>query len=186
MKYEIDQSGKIEQTERDTVIACINGTEITIFLKKAEKRIIQKIFNTMDMHLLFPYLTFAALLALLIQKLQPKNKIIIDKEYIGHEILIEEKVTLYLEQLGVQNIPVLEFGHVGKLSAAHNLAYLVAVGKKEPDLVVNSKDVMEVIIGTKKDRSRLTQEWLPGDQRSTDHKSILPQKSKKVNKRRSR
>ncbi len=150
MSYQIDQSGKIEQTERNTVIACINSHQITIFLRKSEKRKLQQIFISLEMKKFFPYLTFAALLALLIKKLKPKTKIIIDKEYFGHEKLIEDKVKIYLEQLGEKSLPQIEFGHVGKLSKAHNLAYLVAVNKKKPDLTVNAKEVMAVILGTKK------------------------------------
>lgn len=150
MSYQIDQSGKIEQTERNTVIACINSQEITIFFKKSEKRKLQQIFISLDMKKFFPYLTFAALLALLINKLKPKTKIVIDKEYFGHEKLIEEKIEIYLQQLGKVSLPQIEFGHVGKLSKAHNLAYLVAVNKKKPNLTVNAKDVIEVILGTKK------------------------------------
>ncbi len=102
------------------------------------------------MYKFFPYLIFAALLALLIKELKPKHKIVIDKEYFGHEDLIEEKIRLYLKQLGITSPPQIEFGHVGKLSAAHNLAYLVAVGKKKPDLTIDAKGIMKVILGTKK------------------------------------
>ncbi len=150
MSYQVDQSGKIEQTERNTVIACINSQEITIFLVKSEKRKLQKIFISLKMKKIFPYLTFAALLALLLKALEPKTKIIIDKEYFGHERLIEDKVKMYLEQLGLTILPQIEWGHVGKLSKAHNLGYLVAVGKKKPNLIVDAKDIMEVILGTKK------------------------------------
>ena len=158
MNYQIDQSGKIEQTERHTVLACTNNTNMTILLKKREKRKLQGIFKVVESQKVFPYLTFAALLAILINKLKPKHKIIIDREYIGHEDFIEEKVTLYLEQLNVATLPQIKFGHVGKLSTAHTLAYQVAVGKKEPDIVVGAKEIAQIIFGTKKDRDRLTQE----------------------------
>ena len=72
--YQIDQSGKIEQTERQTVIACTGET----------------------------------------------------------------------------HAPKIEFGHVGKLSAAHNLAHLVAIGKKKPNLNADAKEIIKVILGTKK------------------------------------
>lgn len=150
MSYQIDQSGKIEQTERNTVIACINSQEITILLKKSEKRRLQKIFINLEMKKFFPYLTFAALVALLLKKLKPKTRIVIDKEYFGHENLIEEKINIYLEQLGEKSLSSIEWGHVGKLSKAHNLGYLVAVNKKKPDIIVNAKEIMEVILGTKK------------------------------------
>lgn len=74
----------------------------------------------------------------------------VDKEYFGHEELIEDKMRIYFEQLGGKSLPQIEWGHVGKLSKAHNLGYLVAVNKKKPNLNVSAKEVMEVIIGTKK------------------------------------
>lgn len=64
--------------------------------------------------------------------------------------MIEEKINIYLEQLGEKSLPSIEWGHVGKLSKAHNLGYLVAINKKKPHLTVNAKEVMEVILGTKK------------------------------------
>jgi len=45
MNYKIDQSGKIDQTERHTVIACTNSKSMTVFMKKSEKRKLQKIFT---------------------------------------------------------------------------------------------------------------------------------------------
>lgn len=170
MSYQIDQSGKIEQTQRHTVIACTNDISMTILLRKKEKRNLQSIFKLAGILKLFPYFTFAALVTLLLIQLKPKNKIIIDKEYFGHEKLIEDKISIYLEQLGVKRIVPIQFGHVGKLSLAHDLAYQVAVGRKKADIVVSVKDVIKVILGTKKDWDRLTQEWLPGDRRSTNPK----------------
>ncbi len=147
---QIDQSGKIEQTERHTVIACTNEVGMTILLKKREKRKLQKIFKMTDVQKLFAYLTFAALLAILIKEVNPKHKIIIDREYVGHERLIEEKMISYLQNLGAVTVPSVEFGHVGKTSLAHNLAHRVAVGKKVPTLVVDAKEVLNVILGIKK------------------------------------
>jgi|SRR3989344_5648460 len=158
MKYQIDQSGKIEQTERHTVLACTNSEEITILLTKREKRKLQKIFRITNSSKLFPLLVFAALLAVLIKKLNPRQKIIVDREYAGHEGLVEEKATIYLQQLRIGFMPLIEFGHIGKLSNPHKLAYLVAVGKKKPTIIVSANEVMKVILGIKKDRDRLTQD----------------------------
>jgi len=44
MYFEIDQSGKIEQTNLDTVIAFSDGGSFSILLKKSEKRKIKKYF----------------------------------------------------------------------------------------------------------------------------------------------
>ncbi|TSC88698.1 MAG: Uncharacterized protein G01um10145_865 [Microgenomates group bacterium Gr01-1014_5] len=149
-KYQIDQSGKVEQTERHTVLACTNGNSMTILLKKTEKRKLQRLFKTVGISKLFPYLTFTALLAIQIKVFKPKYKLIIDREYLGHESLIEDKLKAYLEDLGVKQTVHIEFSHVGKLSAAHNLAYLVAIGRKKPDITVGAQEVMKVILGTKK------------------------------------
>lgn len=148
-KYQIDQSGKIEQTERNTVIACINGKQFTVLFKKEEKRKLQRVFKAANMQKLFPYVTFAALIALLFHKLLPKYKVIIDKEYFGHEVFIEERIEAFVNQLG-SKIPSIAFGHVGKLSKAHQLGYKVAVGKEKATLIVNADEILKVIFGTKK------------------------------------
>ena len=44
MQIEIDQSGKIDQTNLDTVIALTNGTKYTLLFKKRDKRIVEKEF----------------------------------------------------------------------------------------------------------------------------------------------
>lgn len=147
-QYQIDQSGKIEQTERNTVIACINDRQFTVLLKRKEKRELQRVFKTANMQKLFPYLTFAVLVAILIHKLIPRHKIIIDREYVGHEDFIEDRIEIYVNQLGGK-IPILNFGHVGKLSKAHQLGYKIAVGKEKATLNVTANEVLKVIFGNK-------------------------------------
>jgi len=146
MIYQIDQSGKIEQTSKNTVIACTNGTNTTILLKKSEKRRLQKDFKDMGVPKLFIPLTFAVLIALLINRVKPTHKVIVDREYTGYEKFIGEKIADYLNHLGMKNQPNVLFSHVGKLSRAHKLAFIVAVGKKKSDLVITEK----VILGAKK------------------------------------
>lgn len=149
--YQIDQSGKIEQTERNTVVACINGQEVTVLLKSGEKRKLQRVFKTASMQRLFPILTFAALVAILLHKLQSKGKVVkvvIDREYFGHETFIEDRMIIFITQLG-SKIPQISFGHVGKLSKAHQSGYRVAIGKEKATLTVNSDEVLRIIFGTK-------------------------------------
>lgn len=147
-KYQIDQSGKIEQTERNTVIACTNERQFTVLLKKGEKRKLQKLFRAADMQKLFPYLTFSTLIAILLHKLSPKHKVIIDREYMGHEGFIEERIEVYMAQLG-SKVPPFSFGHVGKLSKAHQLGYIVATGKEKADLSLTASEVLKIIFGKK-------------------------------------
>ena len=157
--YQIDQSGKIEQTERHTVIAFTNSKNYSVLLKKTEKRLLQRFFKDAESLNYFPYFTFAVLIAILIKEVKPKYKITIDKEYYGHEELILKKITLYLEILGIKKSPNLEFGHIGKLSKAHNYGYRVAMKKEKPSKIISAKEVMAIILGTKKSvNDRLTQE----------------------------
>lgn len=149
MKYQIDQSGKIEQTQRHTVISCTNDVSMSALLKKRDKRRLQKIFKEAGIPRLFSYLTFAALLAILLKVASPKYKVIVDREYLGHEDLIIQYLKNYLNQLKVRSIHV-EFGHVGKLSKAHQIAYLVAIGKQKATKVVTMLEVVELLFGTKK------------------------------------
>ncbi|OGK38258.1 hypothetical protein A3F32_02955 [Candidatus Roizmanbacteria bacterium RIFCSPHIGHO2_12_FULL_42_10] len=150
MKYQIDQSGKIEQTNINTVISCTNEKHASIMLKKAVKRQIQKVFRAAHMEKLFPYLTFSALIAMLIKHIAPRHKIITDREYTGHEEQIKERITVYCELLGMKNIPPIEFGHVGKTSKTHQFGYKVAIGKEKPTIITNAIEVLKLLFGTKK------------------------------------
>lgn len=88
------------------------------------------------------------MIAILLHKVSPKHKVIIDREYMGHEDFIEERIEVYVIQLSSKPPPV-SFGHVGKLSKAHQLGYKVAVGKEKANLVVTADEILKIIFGTK-------------------------------------
>lgn len=184
MKYYIDQSGKIEQTNIDTVLAIVNGKKYSLVLKKNYKRILEKLFKETCRIKLFPYDVFAALIALLVKKAIIKNKIIIDNEYIGHEKFIYGKILYYLNLLKINGCPSIEFGHVGKLSKAHDMARKVGNKKIKPDDCVKIEEILSLILETKKSvNDRLTQDCLPGGRRSNRSRENLPQNITIVNRR---
>lgn len=145
IKIEVDQSGKIEQTNINTVIALTNNKNFSIIFKKGDKRILEKAFKKMGKGKGYPYIVFAALLAILLKLSGITNKATVDREYMGHENTIRERTLHFLRSLGVKNDIVIEFGHVGKLSKAHNLAAKVGSKKLKPNKIVSLKEVLELI-----------------------------------------
>lgn len=149
IKYQIDQSGKIEQTNKDTIVALSNDHNLAIMVKAKTKRIIQTWFREEKRQRFFPYLTFAALLAILIKMESPKSRVEIDKEYFGNEDLILERVTIYLKLLGIEKHPPLEWGHVGKTSKAHDYGAKMAKNKSKINKVISLEEVMEILLELK-------------------------------------
>ncbi|MCL4389996.1 MAG: hypothetical protein M1484_01050 [Patescibacteria group bacterium] len=145
MGYEVDQSIKIEQTERDTVIAVANGSKFSIMLRAKEKRLLQKMFRDLGKPDLFVYFTFAALLAIVFNKMRPKSAVVIDNEYVGHEDVIKLKIKQFSEKLGCDVSELVTFGLVGKKSPAHLLAASVTDKVKRPDLAIEVCDVWKLI-----------------------------------------
>lgn len=156
MTYQIDQSNKIEQTERDTVIAISNELKLTFILKRQDKRLLQKIFKIRGKKNFFPYITFAALLALLLKEVAPVEKVIIDREYIGYENLIHQHIIQYLKHLGFYRHLAIEFKQIGKTSPAHSLAAEVTVKGKRADRKVALAKLTGLIFSNKKDRESET------------------------------
>lgn len=124
--YQIDQSGKIEQTNRLTVVAVANGKTFSIRINAKDKKILKKIFREWDKPNIFSIQVFAILIYVLLEKAQLNGiDVVIDKEYLGHEDLIKSYIIQLMHKfqkvgLSKENI---EFGFVGKSSSAHYAAH---------------------------------------------------------------
>jgi len=123
MVYEIDQSGKIEQTERDTVLAAVNSKEYSVIVIAKDKRRLQESFRLAGKPEIFIYAVFAAILTKLIKLLASKN-VIIDKEYSGQTKIIEKMIKNLDKKITIT------WKTIGKKSLAHELAYKTFKGKQ--------------------------------------------------------
>ena len=122
MKIEIDQSWKLEFTNKRTVLADSVGNAFIISAK--DKRYLQKLFRNMQKRKKYVDQTFAVMLALLIEKTFSKdNRYIIDIEYPGHMLTIRDYTIQFLYCLGIEiSKDQFEFGSITKRSLAHQYA----------------------------------------------------------------
>ncbi len=143
MTYEIDQSGKIEQTSKNTIICLSNRIIDTVFISAKVKRQLQEIFRRSGMIRNFIYFSFCALIVLILKRNKKIGKVVIDKEYYGHESAIKE---IILEMLtGRKPIPVISFTQIGKQSNAHKHAHEVAIKKSKPKKIITFKEIFNLI-----------------------------------------
>lgn len=147
MKIEIDQSGKIENTNKDTVIAFSNSISSSILIKAKNKREIQNAFRQAGKRMVFVYRLFAILIFILIKKHIPKiQQIIIDTEYPGKSSIIKNFLLQEIRKIAPSfRKDNIMFMQIGKKSRAHYLAYGVESNKKQPDMVVDTKDILKFI-----------------------------------------
>lgn len=142
MRVKIDQSGKIEDTSKDTVVAFADGLSYTILIPAKVKRQLQEVFRRQGKPRLFVYRTFAAGVFLLIKKCLPKIKdLVIDTEYAGHEKQIKE---IILEMIRKNNLPEpnIYFQRIGSKPKVHYAAYDVFSRKKKADRVVSFEEIV--------------------------------------------
>ena len=92
MTYFIDQSGKIEDTAKDTVLAAVNENDTAVILSAKDKRRLQENFRILGKPQLFVDAVFAAVLHFLVKKLTRQGRICVDIEYPGHTKIIEKIV----------------------------------------------------------------------------------------------
>jgi hypothetical protein len=144
MTYQIDQSGKVEDTNKLTVVAYANGQIKSVKIGSAEKQKLLSVMRTLDHPKRnYVYKIFAALIYFLLAD-ERVDSVVIDREYTGHEETIIGILIQLLNKNG-KNIPSIRFDHVGKSSPAHKAALDVFRGKKEADLVVNAKEILRVL-----------------------------------------
>lgn len=133
MTYQIDQSGKIEQTAKDTILCLANGGMDSVLIKAKTKRQIQEIFRRHGQIRNFVLFSFCAGLSLLLKKNLKIGKVMIDREYFGKEPVIKN---ILEKMLGKNAVSLqIEFGLIGKNSHAHFLAKKVAAKKKKTRII---------------------------------------------------
>jgi len=153
MKYQIDQSGKVEKTSKITIVAFSNGERGSVSLSSKDKKILQNIFRKAGKVKMFSVQTFSVLVFILIKNFKLENKnIIIDREYPGHENLIRSFVVqLSLKQLKVKIDPsLISFQVIGKSSKAHGIANKSFKSKKADFKVTFEEILALILIATKK------------------------------------
>ena len=143
MIIEIDQSGKVEETGKNTSIAFVNGVKCSIFISGKEKRKLQRFFRSIGKRRMLIYHTFVILIFLLVRDHVRKiDRIVIDTEYPGQNELLRrllwEKIHAIHHDFEVSQIT---FKRVGKSSPAHLLAWDVHTRKQPASLKVTAKDV---------------------------------------------
>lgn len=138
MNYQIDQSGKVEQTNKDTVVAFSNSKVGAVILSKKEKRHLQEHFRRIGMPSIFVDATFTILIFLLIKNI-PNRKWIVDIEYPGHTKTIEK---MY-DSLSNKSIDF-HWKLVGKSSPAHDMAYKVYTGKLKVGKRVTAEEIWKL------------------------------------------
>lgn len=135
MPYHIDQSGKVEDTHKDTILALADAEfSYAIKITSKTKRALQAYFRSAGEPRLFVYKIFAFGVFALINAYNMKLKsVVVDQEYTGKEKLIGDMLLRLADTFEIGKRITIEFGHIGKSSPAHLRAYLVATRKHIED-----------------------------------------------------
>jgi len=140
--YQIDQSGKIEQTNIKTVIAAANGEIKAVIIPAKEKRKLQEIFRRIGKTQLFIDAVFSVALYFLFKQLNKSASVVnVDTEYPGHTEIIYKMIS----KLSKREISI-NWVFVGKSSVAHEAGYRIYKEKLKIGRVLTFEDIAERVI----------------------------------------
>lgn len=141
MKIEIDQSIRIEQLNRDTVIG-LGGLQLqyAAVVPRKLKRHYKEEFRRRGISRQFAPTIFAAAIAATLEQ-QGANiaALVIDTEYSSYELLIENVIQSKFPTLQV------EFRQIGRSSPAHLVAYAVFRRRRKSDTILKKADLQMVL-----------------------------------------
>lgn len=143
MKYEVDQSGRIEETNRPTIISIANvGYSYTLKIDSKIKRSIENKFKKLGKPKMFGIYGFASGLIILLKKSKINNSVVvIDIEYDGYNEIIKRE----LNKNSSQNLEF-RFSNIGKKSPAHISAYTIFKKFRRPDINIGLREFEKVIM----------------------------------------
>ncbi len=141
LRFEVDQSVKIEQLNQDTVIGIANKkVSIAYVIPRKIKRHFNEHFRKLGQpKKCAPTLFAAAIVAILKKENIIPSSLIIDTEYNRYEKFIINFLQHFLSRT------VIYIQRVGKNSPAHSSAYYTHTGHKHPVGVINRHDIQEII-----------------------------------------
>ena len=145
MKIEVDQSGRIEETNRDTVLALSNGVNYSIRIHRRTKRKLLEDFRKQGKPKLFTIKVFSAGVYFLIKDyINKTDRIVIDVEYDGKSSLIKSILAEYIN--GKNEVKgKISFKSIGRKSNAHILAIEIYRKNKKADRVISYKELTKLI-----------------------------------------
>jgi len=149
MRVEIDQSWKIEKTNKPTVIAFSNSqTEGSILVPQEVKKLaftyLEERFGREKINIIR---IFAACIVILLKNHNLKTaSLIIDREYPGYEPVLKNLIVDYGKKLGLMlNFEDISIQEIGKKSEAHWLAYDVFTKKKKAGRVIQLRELLKIL-----------------------------------------
>lgn len=148
LRIEVDQSGKVEQTNRSTVLAFSNGRRYAVqILATTKQDALRKLREQGRSSRTAVQLVFAALLTLLLKDvIEEADSVVIDTEYTGQEAAIKSQLMMFFDQMHVQYDPhLMRFGQIGKRSPAHELAIGVTRGKVRANRRITLEELWTVL-----------------------------------------
>lgn len=148
MTIEVDQSIKVEQTFKDTVIGIAWGKKsFACVLSRQVKRRLQKDFRREGRARLFVYRTFVAAVILTVMRSEWKyvSDVIIDVEYRGQD---QKLRSIFLEMWSrvSKEVPDISFREIGKRSLAHHVCYDVMKKDREPDAILTYGEIKRLVL----------------------------------------
>ena len=148
MHIEVDQSIRIDNTQKDTILAFSNEIFRAVRISASVKRRCLKILRDKGTTKIYPRIFAAALFILLKEHTDGIRGIVIDTEFSDQINQRFIKITLLknLRKRGSKlSIDDIAFRKIGKKSRAHEKAYSVHRGKINADHRVGIKELLELV-----------------------------------------
>ena len=145
MALEVDQSGRIERLDQDTVIAVSNNEQYCIKISKKLKREIYSAHRKKIKQI--RYKLFCIGVYYCIKKYLRKGYlIIIDNEYHGKNNLIKSILVSYInKEFGDFNTDFLRFNNIGKKLNAHHVAIETFREEHRPNETLTEEQIWRLI-----------------------------------------
>lgn len=152
MKYQIDQSNKIEHTNKTTYVCLTNSNSFICSISAKEKQTLKAFFRKLNKPLIFKLFTFSVLCAKVIAASKAKS-VTIDTEYLGHEINIKSFIFQIL-QIEKRPEVYITIKGIGKRSRSHLIGYK-AMKNRNKGNAIRANEVIKYYEKLNKSKKRL-------------------------------